>query len=298
MGEPVRNWRIVTALAAVVLAAAAGVLVWQYVDDADERARGDEAQVEILVAARAIPPGTDGGADGIFAVEEFPRRLVPEGAVAARDRADLGSLLAVTGIPEGVPIVRAAFAEQLRGGDAGLAVPEGKQAITISVDPTRGVAGFVRPGDSVNVLAVLDRGSLHAELGPGGDLTPVPTATKFLLAGVTVLAVDRTTVLGNHARATTDTNNDGRIDEQDEGDAAPQNLGLLTLEVTPRQAAQLAHAGAYSTLYLTLNPSGFAPEDFTDPGEVVEAVNLFDGAPATLQDVARRVLRERQTVSP
>ncbi|GIU87649.1 MAG: hypothetical protein KatS3mg009_2164 [Acidimicrobiia bacterium] len=56
-GGSVRNWRVVTAVAAVVLAAVAGVLVWQYTDEADERAEADQELVEVYVAAEPVPRG-------------------------------------------------------------------------------------------------------------------------------------------------------------------------------------------------------------------------------------------------
>jgi len=51
---------------------------------------------------------------------------------------------------------------------------------------------------------------------------------------------------------------------------------LITFEVTARQAQQLVQAEAGGTVYLSLNPESFNPDGFKDPGEVVEAVNLFD----------------------
>jgi hypothetical protein len=59
--------------------------------------------------------------------------------------------------------------------------------------------------------------------------------------------------------------------------AVTQDLGLLTLEVTPRQALQITHAqNGAGIAYLSLNPQSFDVEDFEIPTEIVEAVNWFD----------------------
>ena len=49
-----RNWRIISTLAAVVFAAIAGVLVWKYLNNADSRAQHKTQLVSILVAKQEI----------------------------------------------------------------------------------------------------------------------------------------------------------------------------------------------------------------------------------------------------
>ena len=47
-------------------------------------------------------------------------------------------------------------------------------------------------------------------------------------------------------------------------------------QVTPRQAEQLVQGREDGSLWLSLNPPTWQPGDFTNPDEIVEAVNLFD----------------------
>jgi hypothetical protein len=61
-------------------------------------------------------------------------------------------------------------------------IPEGKQALAVAVDYVRGVAGFVKAGDKVNVFGTVKPGSPP----PKGLTTPV---AKLVLPDVQVLSV-------------------------------------------------------------------------------------------------------------
>jgi Flp pilus assembly protein CpaB len=295
---------VVTAVAAVVLAALAGVLVWQYTDEADERAEQDQELVEVYVAAAPVQRGVS-GADALqrelLVVEEMRRAdfdrladpIVPGREARIRDR------IAAATIPEGVPVVAGLFVErgQLQG--SALEIEEGMQAISLSVDLPRGVAGFVAPGDSVNVLFSFEAQTVRT--APGGPVRSGrdQRTTAFLVAGAKVLAVDRVTTVGAATGApTTDTNGDGVIDDRDEATTVPANAGLITLAVTPRQAEQIAAAMVQNAggVYLTLNPPEFTVEDFQNPTEIVEAVNLYDQPLALLDEVLSQL--ERAQPSP
>lgn len=286
-----RNWRVVTAVAAVVLAAVAGVLVWQYTDEADERAEADQELVEVYVAAEPVPRGVS-GADAIarelLVVEEMRRAdfarlrnpVVPGGEAAVRD------LIAAATIPEGVPAVADLFVRrgQLQG--TALEIEEGMQAISLSLDQARGVAGFVMPGDSVNVILSLEVAATRTAPGAAVRTGSGVRTTAFLVPGAKVLAVDRVTTTGAAGgTATTDTNGDGVVDGDDAATTTPANAGLVTLAVTPRQAEQIAAAVTHhgGGVYLSLNPAGFDLADFQNPTEIVEAINLFD-QPLSLVD--------------
>lgn len=286
-----RNWRVVTAVAAVVLAAVAGVLVWQYTDEADERAEADQELVEVYVAAEPVPRGVS-GADAIarelLVVEEMRRAdfarlrnpVVPGGEAAVRD------LIAAATIPEGVPAVADLFVRrgQLQG--TALEIEEGMQAISLSLDQARGVAGFVMPGDSVNVILSLEVAATRTAPGAALRTGSGVRTTAFLVPGAKVLAVDRVTTAGAAGgTATTDTNGDGVVDGDDTATATPANAGLVTLAVTPRQAEQIAAAMTHhgGGVYLSLNPAGFDLAEFQNPTEIVEAINLFD-QPLSLVD--------------
>ena len=58
--------------------------------------------------------------------------------------------------------------------------------------------------------------------------------------------------------------------------AANASTGLITIDVTPRQAEQIAQGVSLGTFYLTLNAPGLDPSKFTPPAEIVSTWNLFD----------------------
>ena len=74
------NRRTVIAVAAVLLAAVAGISVYLYVSGADRRAEEKVQLVDALVAARDIPKGTSGAsalADGSIVASKVLRGSVP-----------------------------------------------------------------------------------------------------------------------------------------------------------------------------------------------------------------------------
>jgi pilus assembly protein CpaB len=275
----VRNWRIISTVAAVVLAAIAGVLVWKYVTNADTRAEKDKGLVTALVAKDRIARGSSFDqlvADKLLDTVKIPAdSLPPNRILPGTDQALLAiykGKVAATDIFAGTPVVADQFVQssQLVNTVAG-AIPKGKEAITVSLDQTHAVGGFLTPGDKVNIILnltvtdVTKRGSAAA----GGEGL---RTTAFLLPGVKVIAVGSTTVLPSSGPAPVA--GDGSVTTTTQPETQPASL--ITLEVTPRQAEQIVQATTIGTMYLSLNPPGFDPQKFTTPEEIVEALNLFD----------------------
>jgi pilus assembly protein CpaB len=114
------------------------------------------------------------------------------------------------------------FVNHDEGSTLAALVEEKKRAITVRVDDVVGVAGFLLPGNNVDVLASrLERGSRRA-------------ITETILTNVKVLAVDQT----------------ARTDDND-----PVVVRAVTLEVSPKQAEVLVARMEEGTIQLTLrNP--------------------------------------------
>jgi pilus assembly protein CpaB len=285
----VRNWRIISTLAAVVFAAAAGVLVWKYLDNADSRAAKKTELVPVLVAKQKIARGTVFDAvlqDKLFQESQLPRESVPPGQIGPGNTKDLLTVykgrVAATDIFPGTPLVSDEFvqASQLVSTVAG-AIPKGSQAITVSLDSTHAVGGFVTPGDTVSVLVTL------AVKGPANAQATSANTTAFLLPSLKVLAVGSSTVLPSQSNATTAaaTSNGSTPTTQ------PQNQppSLITLQVTPRQAEQIVQGQAQGSLYLSLNPPDFKPGQFQNPDEIVDTLNLFNQPLPVVQQVLGQI---------
>jgi pilus assembly protein CpaB len=276
----VRNWRIISTIAAVVLAAIAGVLVWRYVTDADTRAEHNKGFVPALVAKSRIARGTafdQALSDNLFETVKIPRdALPPDRILPAGDKALLDlyrGKVASTDIFTGTPVVSGEFvtASQLVNTVAG-AIPKGKQAITVSLDQTHAVGGFVTPGDKVSLILNFTAKALVKPATASADAQARTTA--FLLPGIKVIAVGSTTVLPASPGASAGTGTNGGTTSTTTPQQQPASL--ITLEVTPRQAEQIVQATTLGTVWLSLNPPGFNTSQFRTPQEIVEAVNLFD----------------------
>lgn len=281
-GERVRNWRIISTIAAVVLAAIAGVLVWKYVTNADTRAEKDKKLVTALVSNQRIARGTtfdQAVGDKLFKTVKIPVDALPPNRILPESDQALLAIykgkVAATDIFAGTPVVSDQFvvASQLVNTVAG-AIPKGKQAITVSLDQTHAVGGFLTPGDKVNIILNLSMTDV-TKRGAAGAAGDGLRTTAFLLPGIKVIAVGATTILpSSQAAAANVTSNSTGASTTTVPESQPANL--ITLEVTPRQAEQIVQATTIGTMYLSLNPPGFDPKKFTSPGEIVEALNLFD----------------------
>lgn len=158
-------------LIAAGLGLVASGAMFAYVSGANQRADAGEPRGPVLVAKSAIPVNTKLLADQV-AVETRPTRYIPEGALTLPDGA-IGRVTRIE-IAAGEPILDAKLLVQGQESQAVLPVPSGMRAITVAVDEVVGVAGFVQPGMTVDVVSTMD---VEGE-----------TVTKFLLQRVKVLA--------------------------------------------------------------------------------------------------------------
>ncbi len=115
------------------------------------------------------------------------------------------------------------------------AITPGMRAVSISVNDVLGVAGFVLPGDRVDVMLTRNDGA-----GPFVDV---------LLQGVRVVAIDQTA--------------DDRADQ-------PSVVRTVTFEVTTDEAQKLTLAANIGTLSLALRNIGAGEMEKTDRVSVID----------------------------
>ena len=109
-----------------------------------------------------------------------------------------------------------------------LAVPPGKRAVTIAVDPASSVAGLLKPGDLVDVLATVEE---------GGSLR-----TFALIQASPVLAIGK--IFGPQAAAP-----EGGLLASPSGDT-------ITLAASPYEAEQVTHLEQVGRIKLVLRAQG------------------------------------------
>jgi Flp pilus assembly protein CpaB len=243
----------------------------------------------VFVAKGDISKGTSAAQalnSGLISTKHVPRAVVPPSAVA--NASDLTDKIAVSSISKGQFIVGESFVKPAQAGGFSAGVPKGHQAITISVDQSHGVGGFIQPGDMVNVLFTGPVAEQKGGNPPNGSPDPA-RVTAFLVPSVRVLAVGATTA--NTAPAASSSGSGLTTSGQAAGaspaasTAVSGNAGLITLDVTPRQAEQIAQGVALGTFYLTLDAPGLDPSKFKAPPEIVETWNLFDQRLAVVDEL-------------
>jgi pilus assembly protein CpaC len=127
---------------------------------------------------------------------------------------------------KGEPFLDSRLADQSRGRGLAAILREGTRAMAVKVDQVIGVAGFVQPGDYVDVITTMkpDDVTRHAM----GDNARV---SKIILQDIRVLAA------GEHLST--------------EGHK-PVKVQVVTLEVTPEQSERLALASQHGSIQLTM----------------------------------------------
>jgi len=232
--------RVVAVLVAVAFALAATVTLVAYAGGADRRAIADQQPVLVYVARSRIAAGTrgeDAQNRGLIERISLPRRAVASGAVRSLEQ--LGGRVAAVDIVPGEQLLATRWVGkgEATGGRL-LTIPEGHQAVSIALDPTRQVSGFVTPGDRVSVVVSLS-------LPKGGR--PQRTS-RFLLQDVQVLAVGATAQPNPAAE-------EGRR----AGQGRNQSLSAVTIAVHPADVERVVFAAENGSLYLSLLPPGQRP---------------------------------------
>ena len=205
------------------------------------RKAGGVDTTSVVVARSDIPRGRMLTEDQVE-LRDWPSSMVPRHAAE--------SLQEVVGRAAAVPIVVGDVLSdtKLSGKDAGRGVaalvPPGMRAYTIQTSKTASnVAGFVLPGNRVDVLLSL-RGNSLDDTGRGSCTT--------LLQGVEILAVDQ------------------RLDAPAENKVDPKDLQSVTLLVTPKQAAMLDLGQSLGQLNLSLRNLDDRAEVDADPVTLAE----------------------------
>jgi pilus assembly protein CpaB len=218
------NRRKILLLLAAMIAALGTLLVFLYVQAADDRASDKFESVEVLVATQNIEQGeTFDEASGKFALEEVPENSVLDGAQTTLD--GLEGLVALTPIYSGEQIISAKWGGSVDITSSVLAIPEDKVAASVNLtDPAR-VAGFVNPGSEVAILISVEEGRY----------------TRTLLNRVTVLGVGSTSTISTTKKTETGESTTAEI---------PQTL--MTIAVSQKEAEKIFWGAQFGELSFAL----------------------------------------------
>lgn len=150
------------------------------VEQQQERASETQEMTSIAVASLDLPFGAALNRDNVRLVA-WPAGSVPQGAYREADAERLlaSGNVAIRPISAGEPILLSRISERAV---LSANIPEDMRAVTVPVDAVSGVAGFVTPGDVVDVM-------LTRQI-PGDGASTDDKMTTTILQNVPVLAVD------------------------------------------------------------------------------------------------------------
>ncbi|TIL42967.1 Flp pilus assembly protein CpaB [Mesorhizobium sp.] len=241
----------------IVLAGVFGVLavvlanIW-LASQRSAMAKGDVQRDTVVVAAVALKFGDTLTADKLREIA-WPAGAVPAGAFRTTKEALAGdgTKQALQAIGTNEPVLATRITGPGQRATLSAVLGEGMKAVSIRVNDVLGVAGFVFPGDRVDVLLT------RTTRSDGADRSFV----DVLLQSMKVLAVDQVA---------------------DESKDSPTVVKSVTLEASTRDAQKLTLAAGAGQLSLALRQAA------ASKGETTERVTLSDLTGDTPADVDAR----------
>lgn len=196
---------------------------------ADAAAMPNPAEMpHVLVATKSLPVGTIVGPDA-YRFQPWPKELVEEAYYiqGKSDDAKLVGSVVRTAIAAGQPMTMGSLIQPGDRGFLAAALAPGMRAVTVPVSVQSSVAGFIFPGDRVDLM-------LTQSVAGGGDGAPLKVS-ETILRNLRVLATDqRTNALG------------------EDGKPVVQTYSNVTVEVTPRMAEKVSVAQTIGAISLSL----------------------------------------------
>jgi pilus assembly protein CpaB len=184
-------------------------------------AAGDSAGT-VVVAAEPLGFGAEVSADSVTEIPWIAESLPTGAFVVKEDLLKDGRRVVLSRLERGEPILRSKITGPGQRALLSSLLNEGKRAVTLRVDDVRGVAGFILPGDFVDVVLIAEDGPPRRE-----------NYSEILLQHLKVLAVDQLA-----------------SERQEKATVAK----AVTIEVTPEQAQKLLLATNIGKLSLILRP--------------------------------------------
>jgi pilus assembly protein CpaB len=226
--------KLVLLIGALVVAAVTAVTARKIFTGASAPAAVAAAPVpagpEVLVATKSLPVGTIIDAEALR-YQRWPEGLVQtayfiKGRPGASPQNLIGTVVR-SEMTAGQPLTQGALIKPGERGFLAAALGPGMRAVTVPVSATSGVAGFVFPGDRVDVV-------LTQEVKGAGEGPPLKVS-ETIMRNLRVLATNQ------------------RMSPNDkDGKPVVEPFSLVTFEATPKMAEKIAVAQMIGQLSLSL----------------------------------------------
>jgi pilus assembly protein CpaB len=242
------NKRLLTILLlAFIIAGACAFLVYRIMGNRITASRPNPT-TRIAAAAQDIKLGTVLAANDLTTIEVSGG--APKGTFLEKDKGTLVGRGVVSDLYQGEPILDSRLAPPGSGGGLAATIPNGMRVCAVKVDEVVGVAGFVTPGQRVDVLA--------------SGTPPNASQSKVADQGTQV----RTILQNIEVKS-------AGINIQKDAEGKPQQVQVVNLLVTPEQAEMLSLASTNNGVKIQLvlrNPL----DTKTDPVQGSAMLNIFD----------------------
>ena len=218
---------------AIVMGGIAAFLARNWIESHSRALAAGDLLGTLVVAAKPLGFGAEVMDDAISEIC-WVAKTIPEGAFLSKE--DLlkdGRRVVLSPLERGEPILRSRITGPGQRALLSTLLEEGKRAVTVRVDDVRGVAGFILPGDYVDVVLIAE-----------GTPPQRENYSDILLQHVKVLAVDQLA---------------------SERQEQPTVAKAVTVEVTPDQAQKLLLATNIGKLSLILRRPEEAGSELQPP---------------------------------
>ncbi len=226
---------IVIAVIALVIAGATGLLIQGWLTAQRDamlrtmpKVAKDTGAPKVMVARKSLPAGT------FLKPEHLEWRAWPKAGIAkvylVKGKRTINELVGAVvrrGISAGEPITDGRVVRSGSRGYMAAVLTPGMRAVSVPINATTGIAGFVFPGDRVDLILT------HKLHSGKGQKRKTHQVSETVLTGVRVLGVDQ---------RSNDQKTKGKV-------KVPKTT---TLEVTPKQAEMIAVAKEIGKLSLSL----------------------------------------------
>lgn len=229
---------------------------------------------KVLVATKALPVGTIITADSVR-YQPWPKELIEAAYFQEGDGgASIDSLVGTVvrnAVTAGQPLTQGSLVKPGDRGFLAAALGPGMRAVTVPVSALTGVAGFVFPGDRVDLVLTQN---VEASAGP-----PLKVS-ETIVRNLRVLATDQ--------------RSSPSID--DKGNTVVSEYKLVTIEATPRIAEKITVAQSIGTISLSLRSLA------DNAAELEQAlasgdINIPEGATVDQERAIMRQLAQRPSAT-
>jgi pilus assembly protein CpaB len=222
-----RKGNLLILLLAIIMGGIAAYLANDWIQSHAPKASSEPRSATVVVASVPLAFGTTLTNDNVTEIS-WPSGKMPEGAYATRTELFKdGRRVALTPIQRNELVLKTKITGPGQRASLSSLLDEGKRAVTVRVDDVRGVAGFVLPGDRVDVVLI--------RTVPSGSGSGSENISDVLLQHIRVLAVDQL------------------VNERQE---TPTVARAVTLEVNTDQAQKILLATNVGKLSLILRQAG------------------------------------------